>query len=211
MAMTQCGECGKDVSDKAAACPNCGAPVSKPVAASAVAAPPPPAPVPPKKSVSGGGLAKAFGFVVLALVASVFWRHSGATSAGNSYRAPVPAAAVNLVLPPQVVFDEEIAVDAHGWRSKGFALPHAQPVRLQVTGGEDTAKGFDIMLLENDDVKKLQAEQPFQKIVLFSADRVRSFTKTADLPAGTYNVVIRNSYNLLKTMSVHVKATANPN
>jgi hypothetical protein len=28
MALIKCSECGKDVSDKAAACPNCGAPLS---------------------------------------------------------------------------------------------------------------------------------------------------------------------------------------
>lgn len=30
MALIKCGECGKSVSDKAAACPNCGAPIAKP-------------------------------------------------------------------------------------------------------------------------------------------------------------------------------------
>ena len=30
MALIQCGECGKEVSDKAAACPNCGAPIAVP-------------------------------------------------------------------------------------------------------------------------------------------------------------------------------------
>ncbi len=30
MAMIQCGECGKEVSDKAVSCPNCGAPVAEP-------------------------------------------------------------------------------------------------------------------------------------------------------------------------------------
>lgn len=29
MAIRECSECGKDVSSKAAACPNCGAPVDK--------------------------------------------------------------------------------------------------------------------------------------------------------------------------------------
>lgn len=30
MALIQCGECGKEVSDKAASCPGCGAPVASP-------------------------------------------------------------------------------------------------------------------------------------------------------------------------------------
>ena len=33
MALMKCGECGRDVSDKAAACPNCGAPIVATVAA----------------------------------------------------------------------------------------------------------------------------------------------------------------------------------
>ena len=30
MALIKCGECGKEVSDKAASCPGCGAPIAEP-------------------------------------------------------------------------------------------------------------------------------------------------------------------------------------
>lgn len=61
MALIACSECGREVSDKAAACPQCGAPIAAPV--------PPPAPVeheqrPPRKPMGCGTL--------LAIVAVVF-------------------------------------------------------------------------------------------------------------------------------------------
>lgn len=39
MALVACGECGKEISDKAAACPNCGAPGAAAAAPSSVADP----------------------------------------------------------------------------------------------------------------------------------------------------------------------------
>lgn len=39
MALIQCSECGREVSDKAAACPGCGAPIAAPAASPAPAAP----------------------------------------------------------------------------------------------------------------------------------------------------------------------------
>ena len=40
MALIKCGECGKEISDRAAACPGCGAPIAAPAAQAAPSAPP---------------------------------------------------------------------------------------------------------------------------------------------------------------------------
>ncbi|KTG17751.1 MULTISPECIES: zinc ribbon domain-containing protein [unclassified Guyparkeria] len=62
MAMMECPECGKEVSDKAAACPNCGAPI---------AAPPPKAARPGRepdgvsRSTRSGGAWEAIGFLLI--------------------------------------------------------------------------------------------------------------------------------------------------
>ncbi|MES2973404.1 MAG: zinc ribbon domain-containing protein [Pseudomonadota bacterium] len=48
MALIACGECGKEISDKAAACPHCGAPLAAPTATPMLVLEPP-----PKSSVWG--------------------------------------------------------------------------------------------------------------------------------------------------------------
>ena len=57
MALIKCGECGSEISDKAAACPKCDAPVPKAPA--------------PKTNHSGG--AAAFLAVVVGLIGAVAW------------------------------------------------------------------------------------------------------------------------------------------
>lgn len=54
MALIACGECGKEISDKAPACPHCGAP-SESTPAKSIGGP---APQPPPGSGSGGGIWK---------------------------------------------------------------------------------------------------------------------------------------------------------
>jgi zinc ribbon protein len=69
MALISCPECGKEVSDQAPTCPNCGAPIARPVPppppvhAAAPVAPPPPA----KKKTSKFtlGCAVVLGFILL--------------------------------------------------------------------------------------------------------------------------------------------------
>ena len=66
MALMNCGECGREVSDKAAACPQCGAPIASPE----------PVSVDPKSHVRvtrTGGKWEGIGFVLIAggLIASI--------------------------------------------------------------------------------------------------------------------------------------------
>ena len=62
MAIVKCGECGRDVSTQAAACPGCGAPVGRPVKDAAA---------PPKKRGLFSMLFRATWMTVAALFAIV--------------------------------------------------------------------------------------------------------------------------------------------
>ena len=60
MALIQCDECGNEISDKAEACPRCGAPVAGESAPSSAT----PAPPKPRKKVSAGRVALLLGVVL---------------------------------------------------------------------------------------------------------------------------------------------------
>ena len=85
MALIKCTECGRDISDAAAACPGCGHPL-KPNAESSRAPAVTPQPATPK-SASGGGLPKGpifFLVVVLGLLGTCVY--SGRDSSTSSDR-----------------------------------------------------------------------------------------------------------------------------
>lgn len=82
MAMIKCAECGTEISDKAAACVKCGAPLK----------PRPSSSSPINQSVSGGQ-----GLIVLIVVAGAIWYIAGsgdsASSAADPHVVNAPAAA----------------------------------------------------------------------------------------------------------------------
>ncbi len=73
MALINCTECGREVSDKAAACPGCGAPVVPPPLAAP--APPPPLPPPPRQEPMPRikGLWLYVGLLVAVLAGATVW------------------------------------------------------------------------------------------------------------------------------------------
>ena len=92
MALIDCPDCGKNVSDSAPACPNCGRPIAK------ASAPPPPQPVyvaaPKKKGVPGA-------IVLLVFIALAFWIYNmahqdEAGSTSGSAQADPPAAPIAM-------------------------------------------------------------------------------------------------------------------
>lgn len=67
MAMMECPECGKEVSDKAASCPNCGAPIAATPHGAASAGREPDG---VSRSTRSGGAWEAVGFLLI--VAAIF-------------------------------------------------------------------------------------------------------------------------------------------
>lgn len=90
MALIKCGECGREVSDKAAACPQCGAPVASALPPPAPAVIPPP---PKKKSNHIGCLPTTI------VIIATLWLVGKCSSSGTTPSAPAagPAAPVAAV------------------------------------------------------------------------------------------------------------------
>lgn len=82
MALIKCSECGKDVSDKAAACPNCGAPVVSPA--------------PVIEPEEGSGRLKIIGIVTAVIIGGMLY-HSATRE--DRQRANTRDAAARAVAP----------------------------------------------------------------------------------------------------------------
>jgi hypothetical protein len=109
-----------------------------------------------------------------------------------------------------VIVDEELAVDADGWQSRGFNLPSAHPIQVSADGLKHADKGFTVYVMEADQLDKFRNGDTFQHIPSLQGLKVRSYRETATLPAGSWIVVVRNSENILNTMVVHLRVVVDP-
>jgi hypothetical protein len=111
---------------------------------------------------------------------------------------------------PQVVTDEDLVVGAGGSQMRGFTIPSSRPVKVAVEGKQDTAKGFNVHVMDQDDWAKFKAGGEFRHVTALSAPKTRSFSQTATLSAGAWCVVVQNSENIFNDMTVHVKVVVDP-
>lgn len=112
---------------------------------------------------------------------------------------------------PINIVSERMSVDASGGsQMRGFTLNRQAPVRVEVTGLRDTAKGFDVYVIKQEEWANLRDGREFRHIPAFEGLKVTRMSETHDLPPGNWAVVVRNSYNLLNSMEVELKVTAHP-
>ena len=111
---------------------------------------------------------------------------------------------------PHVVLDEEFVVPSGGWQSREFRLPGVRPVRLNVQGVKDTAKGFTVYVMRTSEEDNFKANAAFRHLPSFQGLKVTSFTHTEDLPPGDWAVIVQNTENLLRSMTVRVQLTTDP-
>lgn len=164
----------------------------------------------PKSDVNLGRivLGVVLGIVILISFGYVFISVSGGTSSSlNGSLPPSP----NLSLrSPQIVTDEDLVVSAGGSQMRGFTLPSPRPVKVAVEGKQDTAKGFNVHVMTQSEWEKFKAGEAFRHIPALSTPKTRTFSHTANLPAGAWCVVVHNSENILNGMTVHVKVIVDP-
>ena len=93
---------------------------------------------------------------------------------------------------------------------RGFSLPSSGPVKVVIEGKQDTAKGFNVFVMEASDWPTFKARKPFEYVPALSSKKTRSYSKTTDLPAGAWCLVVQNSENIINDMTVHVKVIVDP-
>lgn len=111
---------------------------------------------------------------------------------------------------PQVVIDEEMAIDADGWQARGFSLPSPRPVQVTAQGIKHTDKGFRVFLMDSAQLKNFKEKNEFRHIPSFEGLKIRSYSHTGELPAGSWVAVVVNSENIINSMVVKLKIVVDP-
>ncbi|HEY1696047.1 MAG TPA: hypothetical protein VGG39_27960 [Polyangiaceae bacterium] len=122
----------------------------------------------------------------------------------------LPSLVGRVARQPQVIVDEEIAVTAEGGaQMRSFTLPSDRPVFVEVEGRKNADKGFMVYVMASNEWENFKSGK-FRHIPEFQGLKVRSFSHTGELPAGSWAVVVANSENIFNTMVVHVRVVSDP-
>ncbi|MGC9985427.1 MAG: zinc ribbon domain-containing protein [Polyangia bacterium] len=181
----KCSECGKDVSDKASACPNCGAPVATAAQAEQVSRP---APVP----APAGRKTSKWAYVGLALiVGSVFYIYRAATS---DHAAPLSAGLAGALRQPKKIVSDRFSLKEGQAQMFGFNLNMDARVEVSV---EASPKNVDVMLMTANDLARFRQAQgrlfggQYTYRQALSRQATMKMHQTATLPLGEWAIVVQ--------------------
>ena len=185
MAMIDCPECGKQISDKAPACPNCGAPSNL---FQPQQSPPPPPTAPSKNSTTKNRTAQVVILLVLCLGLFGLWR-----SILSNKAAPPGAGLIGIVRQPVKVVDQRVQLKEGQAVTYSLNLNTDSRVQVQVTAAP---KPVDVMLMDQN--QAAQFRQAMGKLFggnytymqALSGQQVLSMDKTDLLPRGQWALVV---------------------
>ena len=183
MALIKCSECGREVSDKAPACPQCGAPIDsgKDIAAIAAMDGPPPKP----------RTRPAFIVLGLVVVAGLFLAYRAAT---NDKAAPASAGLGGILRQPQKLASERFELKEGEAKMLTFTLRSDARVEVKVTA---QPKNVDVMLMTAEDLEKYKKAKgklfggQYTYRQNLSRQGVLTMNETETLPAGTWAIVVQ--------------------
>jgi len=186
MALVKCVECGNEVSDKATACPKCGAPPSPPAStaspAGAVQSGTVPASSAPKRRSPFVTVGR---FFLWAFILGGAWL---------IYRLALPGRSVEaLVRGPQTIVDERVQLHEGDARGYGFSLPSARKVDVQVSANP---KDINVWLMTESQWGTYQKVHGnltggrFEYMQGLSRAKILSWSGTDVLPQGSWRIVV---------------------
>ena len=120
------------------------------------------------------------------------------------------ASPADVMRSPQVVCDETLTIGSGGSQGRGFELPSARPVQVEITGIRDTAKGFSVFCIDPADFERFSAGQKVPVLAAFRGQQVSSMKETHRMAAGRYMIVVNNSQNILNSLQVKLRITVDP-
>jgi len=184
MALVKCLECGSDVSDKAAACPRCGAPSGAGAIPSPVASQPTPLAPPRRRGVRP--------FTVILLIgllgaAYLFLRSSGKT-------------VTSAVSGPETLVSETVVLKEGHAKDFSFTLPSSRRVEVTMTAAP---RGVSVFLMNGTDFTGYTAarQKPGSQFTYrraLSTQNALRFSQADVIPEGTWHIVVeRPSESLL--------------
>lgn len=181
MALIQCAECQKEVSNKALSCPNCGAPVSGISSAEAISMPI--APSLGKRPFVRPGFLLAF--VLAATFFVIFGR--GVTS------MPIVGELLAFFREPQKVVDERVRLNERTSNIYSFRLDADSRVRVQVNAHPNAVDAMLMTQVQADKFKAVSKKLLGGKFTYqqaLSSKNVLRMDKTELLPAGEWAIVV---------------------
>ncbi len=193
MALVSCGECGRQVSDKAQACPQCGGPIR-----AAPAAEPLPPGVPPnwREELSAHKAAKkrtrpVFLIALGIAVVGVFVVYRAVTS---NTAAPPSAGVRGALRQPQKVVSEKVSLKEGQAMMYSFDLRTNARVEVRVRA---TPKNVDVMLMTGAELEKFKKAMgalfggKYTYRQALSARGILNMKETEILPAGRWAIVVQ--------------------
>jgi hypothetical protein len=201
MALMNCPECSKEISDKAPSCPNCGAPSSLQRPAGAVTF---------KKQ--GMSHSKTIGLgVLIGLVVLLGWMWRSALS---DTAAPPSAGLLAALRQPKKLVNERTQLNEGRSIIYSFYLPTDSRVQVEANA---TPKAIDVMLMNSDQAAKFREANGklfggnYTYTQALSGQQVLTMDKTAVLPSGNWSIVVlrpRESIIFTEETAASIRVTA---
>ena len=188
MALIECPECKKQISDKALACPQCGVPIASALSSTTTETSTPAEASGPAKK--GSKVYPAFLVLLVIAAAGIFWLWRSATS---DRAAPPSAGLAGALRQPRKVIDERIELNEGRFVSYSFKLGTDTRVRVQVTA---EPKNVDVMLMTKEEAEKFRqvsgnlfgGQYTYRQAL--SSKQILRMDKTEVVPEGEWSIVV---------------------
>lgn len=191
MALIKCSECGKEISDKAATCPNCGVQVSpQPVVDSPANKSSAPVKPPAKKKsnvfkiISIIVLVPVIGYLILFLIGVGRVVHEKTT--------------------PVTLINETENIAASSWQALPFTCPYTG--YLTITASVVKGNEMNIEVIDADAVDSLKNSKPYKVYTNFSAAKTGNYNRKNMMNEGTHYLLLKdNTLGILSSSSSDVQ------
>ncbi len=189
MALIKCVECGKEISDKAASCPNCGIPIASQVSSGEGFTFNSAAQSTTKKP--NKHFAKTVGTIIGVIVILV-----GAWIAFTVIRTIISdgvinkAAEVMLNSSPVTIIDEIENVQAHSWQALPFNLPYAGV--LTIDASIENGNNIHIEVIPQEALQVFENKGNYGVFANFSASQTHLYKRTGRMVAGNYYLLLQD-------------------
>lgn len=197
MAIIKCAECGKDISNKASSCPNCGAPVA---VQNGVTDGTTESKYEPKKKTLPNKAILVTGIICVGVIACLF------VAFGVVHQKPASTEIRNGE-PPVTLINEIQNIPSSSVKTLSFTLPYSGYVTIKasVVRGND----LDMDVLNGSGIDALKNNQPYTGDPNFSATKTRNYLRTHALSAGIYSFVLKDNIVMIcNDTTVHVRASS---
>jgi hypothetical protein len=200
MALIECPECKKQVSDRASSCPQCGAPLAS------ISSTEPTAPDLSKKRTTIRIILVPLVIILVIIIGVFYWFWKASTS---NRVAPLSAGLVAGLRSSQKVVDERIELKEG--QSVGYSFTLKTDARVQVQVNAEP-KHVDVMLMTKEEADKFRqisgklfgGEYTYRQAL--SSKQVIRMDKTEVLPKGEWTIIVMRP---LEALLFHKGTTVN--